>query len=98
MRGLKLFTTIPLVLGLGLMVAWPWVLAARPPKGAPRARLESFGVWLTVYFSVTLVCFALAAAGGLLIVRAARREFATRRRENLDTLIEGLREDKRRRG
>lgn len=98
MRGLKVFTTLALVLGLGLMVAWPWVLAGRPPKGAPRAQLESFGVWLTGYFSVTLVCFALAAAGALLIVRTTRREYANRRRENLDTLIEGLRADKRRRG
>ncbi|MCW5944029.1 MAG: hypothetical protein KIS66_17500 [Fimbriimonadaceae bacterium] len=93
MRGLKVLTTISLVVGLALMVAWPWVMSARPARGSPRAKLEAFGVWLTAYFSITLVAFALAAIGGLLIVRATRREFLARSKANMEALIEGLRED-----
>lgn len=72
---------------------WPWIIGRKPPVNAPAEVKIDFlnrGV-LLVGFS--MVCFALAVLGAILIVRQARAEYSEARTENLKELIEGTQQD-----
>ncbi|MBI1331958.1 MAG: hypothetical protein JST12_17025 [Armatimonadetes bacterium] len=82
-----------MVVGIAVAFGWPWIIGRRPSSEATyEVKLEFLkrGVALV---GVSVLCFALAVIGALLIVRQAREEYNDARTENLKELIEGTQED-----
>ncbi len=90
---LKIVTTTLLVLGLALLVAWPWIVGRQPPAEAPRPELARFAVRLMVYLGATILVFATTAALALLVARQTRIKYREEARRNLKDLIEGTLKD-----
>lgn len=94
---LKALVTASFVLGLLGLLSWPWVVA-RPTPGpdAPLAERNVYAVRVTLYTVGLIVLMGGTAIGALILVRRARQEYRRQSRENFENLIEGLREDARR--
>jgi hypothetical protein len=78
-----------LLIGFGLLAAWPWVLGQRPEKGAPRAELVRYSQNLGWYVGGMTVCLISTGIGAALIVRQTRKAFAEEAEANMRLLIEG---------
>lgn len=89
---LKVLTTGLVLLGVGLMIAFPFLLGARP---GPQEKLElaRYGSRLLTYFLLTCSVWIGAAACAIVMVRRTKREFMTTQRENLRELVEGSTSD-----
>jgi hypothetical protein len=93
MRGLKIATTLTLLGGVGLLLAWPVAVGPRPAADAGKRVLADYAVRLSVYFSITSLLFMATAILAYLIVRKTRIEFAEERLTNLHSLMEGTLND-----
>ena len=97
MRWLKIVTTGLLVAGLGLLIAWPWIVGPRPVGAAKteaeRKELARYGLKALSYFAVTTSAFLGAAAGAVLIIRRTRREFVDHEKQIVRGLVEGSLKD-----
>jgi type VI protein secretion system component VasK len=94
---LKFWTTAFMALGIGLLLALPWLVGPRPPQAAGQQAMVDYGLRVIAYFTVTCLVFLVAAFLAWRLVRAAREEFAKRRVENLRDLVEGALRDHERR-
>lgn len=90
---LKLVTTILLVLGLAMLMAWPLLWGGRPGPDAPKKELAEFSLRFLLYFAATALVFLATAVCALLLVRRAREEYAEQAGKNLRGLIEGTLRD-----
>lgn len=89
---MRALTTALLVLGLCLVAAWPWVLAAKP-SGV--RELQVYSVWFGIYLTSMFTAFLGAAAFAILVARRARRQYFEESKQNLQELIEGTLSDHR---
>jgi uncharacterized membrane protein YphA (DoxX/SURF4 family) len=89
---LKVFVTVTIGLATALLLAWPWVLAARPRSGEA---LRQYSVQFALYVTVLLVLLLISGIGAVYVARQAREEYAAQRRENLRELVEGTLQDHR---
>lgn len=98
MRRLKVLTTVFLVLGLGILLSYPFTVGAAPAEGSDKKAVRSYLIRLTTYFGAASFAMLSAAFCATLIIRRTRIEFAEKKLENLDTLlasqIEALRKKK----
>lgn len=90
---LKIATTSCLIFGALLLLAWPWVVGIRPGKGAPRAELAAYASRFMWYVTATVLTFVVTAFLAILVMRRAREQYREASMRNLETLLEGVRED-----
>ncbi len=81
-------TTTFLVSGILLLLSWPFVVGARPPKFAPRKEQIQWGRGALLYFGLTSGTWLCAATSALLLARQTRMEFLNQNAENLKSLAE----------
>jgi hypothetical protein len=95
----KLLTTGAFILGLVLVMAWPWILRQRPrPVGdvaPPRRAVGAFQVMFAGYVGVTVFSFMTSGCLAMLLMHNTREEFSRRAMENVRELVEGSMEDLR---
>lgn len=89
---LKVVTTVLVVFGLLLLMAWPLVLGNRPPA-SNRPQLAVYSKKLAIYTSVLVVTFFGSAVGAWLIMRQTRKEYLEASRRNFEELLEGTLRD-----
>ncbi|HLK14277.1 MAG TPA: hypothetical protein VKT78_05695 [Fimbriimonadaceae bacterium] len=96
---LKLLTTGAFVLGIVLILMWPWVIRQRPLAmdgiGPPRRMVAAFQVMLAGYMGASTFSFMTAGCLAMLVMRNAREEYARQALENVRELVEGSMEDLR---
>lgn len=88
MQRLKILTTVFLVLGLSILLSYPFAVGASPAEGADKSEVKAYLVRLTTYFGASTFAMLAAAFCATLIVRKAKREFAERKLSNLEQLLE----------
>ena len=81
-----------IVTGIAVAFGWPLVVH-RPPKSAPVQAQIDFLTKGAIVVGISVVTFAFAGIGAILIVRQARIEYQEARTEMLRQLIEGTQED-----
>jgi len=81
------------VVGIGIAFGWPWIIGRKPPEAASMDAKADFLIRGIVLVSATMLCFAMAVIGSILIVRQAREEYNEARTQNLKELIEGTQQD-----
>src|SRR5687767_13286747 len=87
MRRLKLLTTLFLVLGLCILLSYPFTVGVAPPEGSPKADVKAYLIRLTTYFGTSTFAMLAAAFCATLIVKRAKREFADKKLSNLEELL-----------
>ena len=96
---LKLLTTSALVLGIVLILMWPWVLRQRPRHVGdippPRRAVAAFQLMFAGYLGVCASSFMTAGCLSMLMMRNAREEFSRQAMANVQELVEGSMEDLR---
>lgn len=90
---LKVITTAFLILGIVLMVGWPWVLGRRPDVDASRAIKADYAVVLFYYFGATLGTWTTTFILAWIVARRTKAEVLKAEEENLRGLIEGTLRD-----
>lgn len=93
-RALKIATTVFLVVGICMMLAWPIVLK-RPGPNLSTGEKQMFAVRYLAYVFGLLVDFILTSIGAYLVLRRTRERYAVEAEQNLRRMIEGTIEDHR---
>ncbi|MBS1706682.1 MAG: hypothetical protein JST40_12480 [Armatimonadetes bacterium] len=95
---LKIVTTILLILGVALLVAWPFVVGAPPPAGTDRHIVARYGMKLLLYFAATAFTFLGTAVCAIFVARNTKVEYLESQQGILKELIEGTLRDHERHG
>lgn len=90
---LKVVTTVFVIVGLLLLVGWPFFLGERPGEEATQLARAQFATRLLIYFAITCFVWLGAAFCAVLLMRQTRKEFLEEERDNVKELIEGMRKD-----
>ncbi|MBL8086716.1 MAG: hypothetical protein JNM85_01440 [Chthonomonas sp.] len=86
--ALNRWTTAFLLLSVGLLIAWPWVVGPAPNSNI-RAVLIQHGLRMVVYFGIVCTSFLVTAYLALLVARQTRREYMEDTVDNFKHLVEG---------
>lgn len=86
----RLLTTLCIVGGLALFLAWPWVAGQKPRS---RPELVAYSRRMTAYVGGLLACMVGAGVGSVLILRQAKEDYRRASLENMRNLVEGAKED-----
>ena len=89
---LKVLTTAFVVLGIGLMAAFPFLLGSKP-GGDDQLGLARFGTRVLTHFLVTSAVWIGAATCAIVLARRTKREFLESQKENIRELVEGTLKD-----
>ena len=84
---MKKVLTALVVVGMGLLVAWPFVLGKQPAREHTRA-LELYTLRFGLYVCVLLIVFFAMAALAWALWRKAREEYREAALNNMKFLIE----------
>lgn len=87
MRRLKGLTTLFLVVGIVVLLSYPFTIGAAPGADAGRDEVKRYLLRLTVYFGASAFAMLAAAFCATLIVRRARIEFAEKKLQNFERLL-----------
>lgn len=87
MRRLKVLTTVFLLLGLSILLSFPFTVGAAPAEGSPKPEVRAYLIRLTTYFGASTFAVLAAAFCATLIVRRAKAEFAEKKLSNLEELL-----------
>lgn len=87
MRRLKVLTSLFLILGVCILLSYPFTVGAAPADGSPKADVKAYLVRLTTYFGASTFAMLAAAFCATLIVRRAKAEFAEKKLNNLEELL-----------
>ncbi len=87
MRRLQVITTVLLVLGLALILSYPWTVGARPSDVANRAEVAAYLTRLFVFFCVAVAVFLGAAISAAIMIRRVRHEYREMLISNLADLL-----------
>ena len=85
---MKLATSVGVVLGLLLLVAWPWLVGPTPGKEAGRRALQEYAIRFGTYIIVVLLVWGTTAVLAILMARRARLAYREEAMENFQSLIE----------
>lgn len=94
MRILRILTTLFVLIGLGLLFSYPWLVGKRPPDAATLQAKQMYASKLALYVSLVLVAWFLAATSAILMVRKLRLEYREKSLENLAKLVSSIPEPK----
>lgn len=89
---LKVVTTVFVVLGLLVLLSWPLFVGERPGADASQLERARFATRLLIYFAVACFVWLAAAMSSVFLMRQTKKEFIEEERENVQELIEGMRE------
>lgn len=84
---MKKALTALVVIGMGMLLAWPWVLGKQPSRDHHRA-LEVYTLRFGLYVCVLLIIFFAMAALAWALWRKAREEYREASLNNMKFLIE----------
>jgi hypothetical protein len=87
MRRLKILTTAFLVLGLCILLSYPFTVGAAPTDGSEKKEVKAYLIRLTTYFGASAFAMLAAAFCATLIVKRAKVEFAEKKLSNLEELL-----------
>jgi hypothetical protein len=87
MRRLQIATTLFVVLGLGVLLSFPWTVGSTPGAGASDQAKADYAVRLLVFFAASGLCFVLAALLAMILVRRIRGEYREQLVSNLADLL-----------
>lgn len=90
---LRIATATLFLLGLTLLVAWPWVVGPKPGLNEPLRERKEYVVRLGIYFLVSIITFFSAALCAYFLSRRTRSQLRDEAKENLKELIEGTLHD-----
>ena len=90
---LKILTTTFLCFGVILLLAWPFILGAKPGKSESKKVKVEWGRRVLVYFGVTTTAWLITAMSAYLVIRKSRTELAEMTTQNLRSLVEGSLQD-----
>jgi MFS superfamily sulfate permease-like transporter len=90
---LRVATTAFFILGLVLLLAWPWIVGARPSAEASKPEQVAYAVRFVTYISGLLLVFFTTSICAWLLARKRRMEFQKESLDNLKDLIEGTLHD-----
>jgi hypothetical protein len=94
---LKVWTTVFLLAGTSLLIAWPWLVGPKPGDGASKKELADYGLRMLTYFGITVATFLIAAVLAWLLIRKMIAEYLVKKAAILDDLVEVTLEDHARR-
>ena len=92
--SLKRFTALCLVISMTATIAWGLLFAASPNHDAPRPERRAYAQRIVAATLVALTSLVAAGVGSILILRTTREEYRVASRQNLESLVTGLRSDK----
>ncbi len=84
MRILRLLMTLFTLLGLGVLISFPWFVGAKP---VGKEALVAYSTRLAIYINVVLVSFFLAGVFAVLLARKIREEYRQQSLKNLADLL-----------
>lgn len=87
MRRLKFLTSLFLILGICILLSYPFTVGMAPPNGSPKPEVKAYLIRLTTYFGASTFAMLAAAFCATLIVRRAKAEFAEKKLNNLEELL-----------
>ncbi|HET6644682.1 MAG TPA: hypothetical protein VFG65_04205 [Fimbriimonadales bacterium] len=79
--------TILIVLGIGILFSYPFMVGAPPKKNDSLKVRKEYALRLTIFFGAVSVVMLGAATAGYFMTRRIRDEFADRSLRNFATLI-----------
>jgi len=77
-----------MVLGIGLLVGWPWILGPRPDADDSRAVRRAYAQRLSWLLGGMTGALVASGVGSLLIVRRAKAEYREASMRNLKQLAD----------
>lgn len=87
MRRLQIATTVFVVLGLGVLLSFPWTVGSTPSAEASDQAKADYAIRLLVFFAASGFCFIIAALLAMILVRRIRGEYNEQRVSNLADLL-----------
>jgi hypothetical protein len=87
MRRLKILTTIFLIVGICILLSYPFTVGARPANGADKKEVKAYLLRLTTYFGASTFAMLAAAYCAAVIVKRTKKEFAEKKITNLEDLL-----------
>ena len=90
---LKLLTTAGLLVGFGLLIAFPQLVGPRPAKGASKRVYADYSRRTSWVVGGFVVCLITSGVGAVLIIREARKEYREQATRNMHDLLEAARQD-----
>jgi hypothetical protein len=97
---LRIGLTVLVLAGIGLLLAWPWLVGPYPaPHGVPAhgskeaKALAEYSLRFLGYIAALLLVFLSTAIMATIVVRRAREEYRQEAMDNMRQLIEATRED-----
>ena len=87
MRRLKVLTSLFLILGICILLSYPFTVGMAPANGSPKPEVKAYLIRLTTYFGASTFAMLAAAFCATLIVKRAKVEFAERKLNNLEELL-----------
>jgi len=87
MRRLKVLTTVFLVVGIVILLSYPFTIGPSPASDAGKAEVKAYLTRLTLYFGASAFAMLGAAFFATLIVRRTRIEFAEKKLDIFERLL-----------
>lgn len=87
MRRLQIATTVFVVLGVGILLSFPWTVGSTPEAGASDQAKADYAVRLLVFFAASGISFVIAALLAMILVRRIRGEYREQLVSNLADLL-----------
>jgi hypothetical protein len=84
MRLLRVLMTVFTLVGLGVLVSFPWFVGTKP---AGHEGLAAYGTRFGAYIVLVSVCFLFAAVFAVLLARKIREEYRQQSLKNLADLL-----------
>jgi hypothetical protein len=86
---LKAAATFFLILGIAMLVAWPWIVGAQPDvKESGRRALEEYVVRFGIYIIAVLFVWFVTAVLAIMVARQARNAYREEAMLNFQQLME----------
>jgi len=90
---LKITTTTLIAFSIGMLLAYPWLVGVRPPKGRPKVEQIQYLRRGAIYIGVEAVALIGAIGGAYLVARNARKDYLEQSRINMEALLEATLRD-----
>lgn len=89
---LKVFTTVLLVFGIGLLFGSPWIIGKRPPL-EQRREVAEYAVRFGALVMTLIILFCVTAVCAFIVARRQTEALRAQAMENMHELIEGTLSD-----
>lgn len=89
----KVLTTTLLIFGIILLLAWPFILGAKPGPNSNPLRKAEWGKRVLVYFAATTSVWLCTAMSAFFVIRRSRIDLEQQAAKNIRFLVEGTLQD-----